>query len=103
MSDITEKTADDTSTTTPPTPEEISKIPVAPAAAKNESSLANGKAAPGNMPPQMLQDFLDKNGLELRLTPPRVRNMQDGGLLIDPPLVVVNYKQAAPAPVNNQN
>lgn len=44
-------------------------------------------------PLQLLQKFLDENNLELRLTPPNVRPMQDGGLLLDPPQIVVSYKR----------
>lgn len=44
-------------------------------------------------PAEILKKFLDDNNLELRLTPPNPRLMQDGGLLLDPPQIVVNYKQ----------
>ena len=92
-------------------PAEAPKIPTAPAAEQNVAAAnlpaSNGKALeiPDELnPAKMLQEWLDKNGLEMRLTPPNVRPMQDGGLLIDPPQVAVSRRGLNPAiPADKKN
>ena len=43
----------------------------------------------------VLNQFLEAKNIELRLTPPTIRQIENGGLLIDQPQIVANYKQAS--------
>ena len=58
----------------------------------------DGKSAETPQDPQALnaatelQKFLEEKGIELRLTPPNIRSVDAGGLLIDQPQIVANYK-----------
>lgn len=42
---------------------------------------------------KVLMDFLTEKGIELRLTPPMVRQVDGGGLMIDEPQIVANFRQ----------
>lgn len=42
--------------------------------------------------PQALQKFLDDNNIDLRLTPPLVRQVEGGGVMVEQPQVIANYK-----------
>lgn len=42
---------------------------------------------------QKLGKFLEENGIEIRLTAPIVRQVDGGGVLVEQPQVVANYKQ----------
>lgn len=44
---------------------------------------------------QKLQEFLEKEGIELRLSQQKVRYMQDGAILLEQPMVVAGYKAEA--------
>lgn len=52
---------------------------------------------------QVLQDFLNEKGIELRLTPPQVRMIENGGMLIDQPQIVANYRAVSNIPVASKN
>lgn len=42
--------------------------------------------------PELLSKFLKDNNIELRLTPPMVRQVDGGGILVEQPQVIANYK-----------
>ena len=60
----------------------------------SDSKLAETPQAPANNPSaaQTLQDFLVEKNMEIRLSPPTVRQVENGGLMIDQPNIIVNYK-----------
>ncbi len=63
----------------------------------------NGVKTGEKTPAQIVQEFLDDQGFEIRLSPPHVRNMEDGGLLIEQPIIMVNLKQSVPTPTISKN
>lgn len=42
---------------------------------------------------QLLQNFLNDNNLELKLSPLRVRQVTDGSMIIEQPNVIVDFRQ----------
>ena len=60
-----------------------------PSSVPQANNISNEKS-----PIEVLQKFLDSNNLELRLTSPSIRQIENGGLLIDQPQIAVNFKQS---------
>lgn len=44
--------------------------------------------------PEILKKFLEEKGIEIRLTPPMVRQVDGGGLMIDQPQILADFKKA---------
>jgi hypothetical protein len=70
------------------------------------SNLADTPPVPSNPSPietsarEILAKFLDEKGIELRLTPPMVRQVDGGGVIVEQPQIVVNYRMPIP-PTNS--
>lgn len=43
--------------------------------------------------PEVLKKFLEEKGIEIRLTPPMVRQVDGGGLMIDQPQILADFKK----------
>lgn len=57
------------------------------------SSIPNSTAPiPERSAAQILQEFLNTNNMELRLTPPAIRQVEGGAVQIEQPQIVVQFK-----------
>lgn len=61
----------------------------------SNSAQASPTSPEGPSAAKELQEFLTEKGIELRLTPPMVRQVEAGGLMIDQPQIIANYKEVS--------
>lgn len=57
--------------------------------------MSNSALPPESAQPnasEILKKFLEENNIELRLTPPLVRQVDGGGVLVEQPQVVAQFK-----------
>jgi len=70
--------------------------------------MAENTAKPQELTPveiKEIQDFLKKKGvdIEIRFSPPKIRRMEDGGLVVDPPVFSTRFVRIKPIEKTNGN